>query len=283
MTLGVRGKLFGLSLLLIVIAASGLFVEKEVRAVMEAPIASELSRFAKLSAEGLSSASENVSMQELVEQLALAGDMRLTIIDETGQILADSALDADQRARADDHRTRAEVQGAFTTGHASARRFSKTLSTEMLYAAVRFERGSGPKVARVAMTLDETNEFVWRLHLLLLVAAGFGLLVAVFMSGLASHLMSRTVTRLVDHAKALARGDVDQIAVETNDEFGRLAKTFNQLAETLQRTARKMAKEKDRFAGVLEGMSDAVIALSSKGRIKVVNRRAVELLGLEPS
>ncbi len=285
MTLGVRGKLFGLSLLLIVMAgvASGLFVEKEVRAVMEARIEGELFRFAKLSAESIAAASEDVPLQHLVEQLAAAGEMRLTIIGDSGEVLADSLMTAEQRAQADNHMSRREVLAAFESGHGRARRWSTTVGTEMLYAGVRFEGGGALRVARVAMTLDETNAFVWRFHALLIVAAGLGLLVAIFMSGVASHLTSRTVNRLVEHAKALARGDVQQIEVETKDEFGRLAKTFNQIAETLQRTARKKAKEKDRFAGVLEGMSDAVIALSAKGRIKVVNRRALELLGLEPS
>lgn len=283
MKLGVRGKLFLISLLLIVAAGavSGLFVEKELRGVLEGRIESELMRFARLSAEGLESRAEEASLHDLVDQLAAASDGRVTVIDASGRVLADSALSPERVSWADNHGTRAEFVRALEAGQASARRPSKTLGTEMLYAAVRFEREGKRGVVRVAMTLDESNAFIWRFHLLLLIAAGFGLLVAIFMSGLASHMMSRTVSRLVEHARALARGERDRIEVETQDEFGRLAKTFNQLANALQRTGRKMAKDKDRFAAVLEGMSDAVIALSAKGRIKVINQRALSLLGLD--
>lgn len=283
MNLGVRGKLFLISLLLIVVAggASGLFVEEELRGALEARIESELLRFARLSAEALEHRAPETSLHELADRLAAASDVRLTVIDATGRVLADSALSPDRVSWADNHGGRAEFVGALERGDASARRPSKTLGTEMLYAAVRFERAGEVGVVRVAMTLDETSAFIGRFHLLLIVAAGFGLLVAVFMSGLASHMMSRTVSRLVEHARALARGERDSIEVETQDEFGRLAKTFNQLANALERSGRKMAKEKDRFAAVLEGMSDAVIALSAKGRIKVINRRALELLGLD--
>lgn len=285
MTLGVRGKLFLVSLLLIVMAgaASGLFVEKELRAAMETRIENELLGFARLSAESLRSASPEIPLQDLVRRLSEASGMRLTLIDEAGVVLADSSLSPAELEHAENHAGRPEIVAAFEGGQASARRTSATLRTDMLYSAVRLEHRGRPMVARVSVTLEETNAFIWRFHLMLLVASGLGLMVAVFMSGLASHLMSRTVSRLVEHAKALARGERQRIEVETQDEFGRLAKTFNQLASAAKRTGRKMAKEKDRFAAVLEGMSDAVIALSAKGKIKVINRHALDLLGLEPS
>jgi two-component system phosphate regulon sensor histidine kinase PhoR len=111
------------------------------------------------------------------------------------------------------------------------------------------------------------------------------LVVAVLMSTLAAHLMTRALRRLVVQAKGLTehRGP-NQIPLSTSqEEIATLAGSLNHMARELEGTVQKLATERDRFQAVLDGMGGAVIAIDENRHITLVNRAALSLLGLSES
>ncbi len=286
MSLGVRGRLFVVSVALILVVglASGAYLENQLRQLLVSRIEAELHRHALTVRELFRSHrdwSTAMVLDPLADRLGQATSARVTVIAQDGTVLGDSALTIEQVRQLDNHGRRPEVVAALSDGHGVARRFSATLRTDMLYVAVPLARADGLAVVRTATPLDEIEPVVNQLRVLLGVAGLLGLVVAVFMSGLASYFLSRTLRSLVQHASAMAAGARQQrIAVAATDEIGGLAGSLNRMAEDLEQAVTTLAAERDRFAAVLEGLADAILALDAEQRITLANRAALTLLDL---
>ena len=272
------------ALILVVGLTSGAYLENQLRRLLVARIEAELHRHALTGRElfrSLPDSSTPATVDPLADRLGQAASTRVTVIAQDGTVLGDSALTVEQVRRLDDHGSRPEVVAALASGRGVARRFSAALRTDMLYVAVPLARADGLAVVRTATPLNEIEPVVNQLRLLLGVAGLLGLAIAVFMSGLASHFLSRTLRSLVQRASAMAAGARQQrIAVATTDEIGGLAGSLNRMAEDLEQAVTTLATERDRFAAVLEGLADAILALDAEQRIILVNRAALTLLDL---
>ena len=272
------------ALILVVGLTSGAYLENQLRRLLVARIEAELHRHALTGRElfrSLPDSSTPATVDPLADRLGQAASTRVTVIAQDGTVLGDSALTVEQVRRLDNHGSRPEVVAALASGRGVARRFSAALHTDMLYVAVPLARADGLAVVRTATPLNEIEPVVNQLRLLLGVAGLLGLAIAVFMSGLASHFLSRTLRSLVQHASAMAGGARQQrIAVATTDEIGGLAGSLNRMAEDLEQAVTTLATERDRFAAVLEGLADAILALDAEQRIILVNRAALTLLDL---
>lgn len=118
----------------------------------------------------------------------------------------------------------------------------------------------------------------------LLLAAGLiGLGVAVFMSGLASHLVSRELRLLVRHAREAV--DADRPAPVPSARYGGelawLAGSFNRPAEELEANLDRIAGARDQMHAVIDAIPDAVLAIDADGVVQLANRGALAMLGLE--
>ncbi|MBF0368649.1 MAG: HAMP domain-containing protein [Magnetococcales bacterium] len=292
MNIGVRGKLFIVSVLLIFTAdlATGFFLENVLRNWIEASIQDDLLRNARGAREMVlqGAVPETIeSMDLLADRFGKAIENRVTIIAVDGQVLGDSQLEVERVRTIENHGNRPEVRQAMQESVGISRRFSTTLRAEMLYVAIPYQHDEGAGVVRVQVSLKKVDETINRLRLFLLVAGGLGLGIAILISWLASHLLTRTLRTLVENAQQMAAGVSGQLAagalgqrleVKTRDEFSGLAGSFNRLARELEAAVNNLAGERHRFEAVLEGMSEAVIALDREGRIILVNRAAHTLL-----
>lgn len=286
MALSVRAKLFLVSLGLIVAVggASFIYLEVELRRWLEELVERNLEQLAYGARETFL-ATPNLDDPEAIDQLAhrlgQASATRISVIATDGRLLGDSSLDREGLQHAENHAHRPEIEQAMRDGSGRARRYSTTVGSQMLYVALPYVHGDDHGVVRVAMPLKVVDEAIARLRLLLVVAGMVGLVIAVLMSLLASHLLSRTLRRLVGNARAVAQGAGHRIDVVSTDELGRLAGSFNQMADTLQGTLATLAVERGRFETVLESMSEAVVTLDSQQRVTLVNRAFRNLFGLE--
>jgi two-component system phosphate regulon sensor histidine kinase PhoR len=285
MVLGVRSRLFLLSFVLVAIASlsSSVYLERKLRPMLERTVEVELLRHARMVRETLIARTGDHTVEELnrlADRLGNAVASRVTLIRNDGTVLGDSNLSEAEVRAAENHASRPEVIAALASGAGSARRYSATLRTEMLYVAVRYELRSGAGVARVALPLIEVEALVRRLRLFVAVAGLIGLVVATFVSVMAANLFARPFRSLVDKARALARGERTRIEVAPAGEIGHLAGSINRISEDLEQAVRALADERDRFHTVLEAMADAVITLDSANRVTLANPMAMEFLGL---
>jgi two-component system, OmpR family, phosphate regulon sensor histidine kinase PhoR len=275
--LGIRGRLFVVSLLLVAAAylAVGLYLESQLRVSLERRIEAELGRHAETAAELL--AAQKPDLDRVADRLGQSTRARVTIVAPDGRVLGDSAVEGTELRDLDPHHDRPEVAAALQGGRGVARRYSRTLGTDMLYVATRVDQGN---VVRVAVPLSEVDERVFQLRVLLAVSGLLGLAIAGFMMAVAYRFLSRALQSLVHTAHEVASGQPTRLPEASQDELAGLAGSFNRMAEELERTMAVLASERNRFETVLETMDQAVVGLDPEQRITTINRTARALLKL---
>ena len=103
-----------------------------------------------------------------------------------------------------------------------------------------------------------------------------------------SRSILRPIHMVTDGAKALARGELDQIVpAASRDELGELANAFNEMARTLREyrqagTARLLRAQKTAQA-TIDSFPDPVVVLEPTGSIEQANRAARRVLGVSPA
>jgi len=285
--LGIRGKLFLLSMLLVVCVGLvvGFTLESLLRDTLVERLETDLERHARSGRELMAVSSGPPSEKEfdlLADRLGDATGVRITITDRNGIVLGDSEVDLADISALEKHASRPEIKAALEGGTGSSRRYSTTLQAEMLYVAVPFESTWGGGVVRAAMSLSEVDRAVNALDTPLAVAGVVALVAAALMSLLASHYVSRALRSLVDTAQRIsAREERHERAEDAGSVPAGPARPFMRLEDELERAMAALAAERDRFQTALEGMPDAVIALGSDDRITAMNRAAQELFGAD--
>jgi two-component system sensor histidine kinase ResE len=130
--------------------------------------------------------------------------------------------------------------------------------------------------ARLSGIVEET---VWQLHRLLLLAV----VAAVGISLLAAFGLSRRIAEPLQGMRGLvaemAAGDFSKrLEVSEPTEIVELARSFNSLADNLQRTLGELQREQARLRGILASVAEGIIAVDPEGRVTLVNPQAADLL-----
>lgn len=279
MKFGVRAKLLIVSVALILTAGipAAAYLETQLRDWMESRIEGELQRHAA-TASVLLEASRPEGVDGFADRLGQSMSARVTIIGASGIVLGDSEVSLPQLSDLENHGARPEVRQAIAESFGISRRFSTTLQTEMLYVAVPLGPSEPGGVVRVAMDLADVDAAANKLRTILLIGALVGFFTSLLMSALASHLLSRTLRKLVTNARAMAAGHRAQpLAVSGDELLGGIALSLNQMAGELESSVADLAAERDRIEAVLEGMSEAVVAVNARRRVILVNSAARNL------
>ena len=284
MTLGLRGRLFLVSVCLILAVGlvSAFYLELELRKWLESRIESELVDHARSSIVAINlskDARTHEDFDTLATQLARLKDERVTIISSNGSILGDSALEIDAIKAAETQANRPEIKNALEGRLGVTRRASQLLKTNILYVALPFKTPSTSGVLRLGKPLQVVDEAVYKMQLIVLIAGLFGLVLAIIVSFLASHLLSRRLRDLLARAQHVMEGQtIRGRSKESNDEITVLTCSLDRLDGALEEIVNTLATERGRFEAVLEGMKEAVIAVDSGRKISLTNHAANEYL-----
>jgi len=291
---GIRARLFFVSvaIILAVGTTSAVFLEFELRRWLETRLEKELHGYGATSAatvELMGGGSDPDTLDGLADRLGNATGGRITILDRQGRVWGDSELTARQIAQIDNHADRPEIVAALRDGRGVSRRQSKTLETKMLYVAIPYESGDSQGILRIATPLASVDKTVERMRFFILVAGLLGLALATVMSLLTSYYLTERLRTLLDRAKAMAEtedAEEEESPTRENVVFSdakSVEKSLTRHDAALEKVVATLAKERGRFGAILESMDEAVIAVNSKRRIKLINRAGLELLGLDLS
>lgn len=182
----------------------------------------------------------NPGLQKLAEQYQKEGEGRVVFVDAQGRSVADSdppSIAGGAAAVGRNFRTRPEIRSALRGQDVIGQRYSSTLGTDLLYAAVPVLSGGAIRGAvRVTYPLSFVND---RIHKIWLVLGAIGavVLLVVFAVGI---MLSRSLTRPIadlEHgARALGRGELGtRVDVPSGPhELHALARSFNSTAARLE-------------------------------------------------
>jgi len=205
---------------------------------------------------------------------------RVTVIDNTGRVLADSAHDPETM---ENHSNRPEIQEAFSSGEGQSVRHSATLNRDLVYRAVRYDRSPNPPlVIRMALPLAQIDLALAELRHRLLVASLVILLLGGLFSLVYFRMFAARVERLKDFSRRLAQGDFRPLPSEApRDELTDLADALNETAAWMDRTIHSLSGERNRSSAILRSMVEGVAVIDAQERLVFCNRAFSEILNID--
>jgi two-component system, OmpR family, phosphate regulon sensor histidine kinase PhoR len=267
-------KIFGTYLIIVVLSflVLNLFVRDEIRKVMIGQIEKQL-----LTSAQLVDLNSPQDISRKLGQIASISGARVTLIDARGKVFADSEKEV---AGLDNHLDRPEIQEARVRGTGKSIRFSKSISTDMLYIAVPIKDGAAIKgYVRLASSLDDVHKAIERTYnsffLALLIVAVCSLIIAIIFS----YRLTAPIRDMEKFTERLRRGDTSgSILLRTSDETKLLADNINYLVDELNNKIRLANEENNKLVTAFASMTEGALILDAGDRIEAVNRTLNNML-----
>lgn len=231
-------KFFVAFILLTIVTAIilGSFLVIRLRSNVESRISQRLQSNAILAGEVFRKAmleGDNTYIQREVKNLAANLNLRITVIDKQGKVLADSERDAQFM---ENHGGRPEFVEAVGKGLGESTRFSRTLDYPMKYVAVRVS--DGEEVVGVVRLAEPLAEVQLELHQLYR-ATITGAIAAIFIAGVIAYIMARGIStpirQMKEVADAIAKEQFDKKSfIRGEDELAELGRSLNAMSDELK-------------------------------------------------
>ncbi len=224
---------------------------------------------------------EYLRLDSIVTAYGSALSTRITIVDETGKVLADSRENA---ISMENHLSRPEISSALSGRMGKSVRFSSTLRKELMYSALPVFESDGKKfVVRTAyplMSFTETiilfaKKVMWIVTVVILLLAAVSLYI--------SRRLSSPLIRLKEKAQKFANGDFSrEIEEYPQSETSRLSETMDFMASELEEKIRNLELRNSEQSAVLRSMVEGVIAVDLNDRVLMINESACRIVGADP-
>ena len=232
---------------------------------------SEKARLVETTIEGLSPD----EYQPAAHDLAQRAQARVTIIDASGTVLADSEADPVQM---ENHATRPEFVESLAGETSVSRRFSSTVGMDFLYVAVPM---SGGGAARLALPLEEVNALAGSNRRSIGLVILFIVAPLVLATAWVARRISTQISGIVSLSNAIADGDF-----EIDESFpirGNL-RELNDLADSLRTTAGKLRtsfhqlqEERSRFVAAVNGIGAGILVADRRCHL-VLHNPAIKMM-----
>lgn len=108
-----------------------------------------------------------------------------------------------------------------------------------------------------------------------------GLAVSIVMALLFARLITKPLHLLDETAREILFGADKQIEIDTNDEFGQVARTFDLLLTNQKQRMREQEESEKRLRYLVEKMGEGLIVADGSETITFVNDKMCEILGCE--
>lgn len=218
-------------------------------------------------------------LQEFLSEQSRYIGARFTFASETGQVLADSDIQAESVDELPSHTDRPEISSAMHNGYGSAIRHSTTLKMDQIYAAVavKAEENRPAGVVRVAIPFAGIAGRVDALAL----GLGLGALLVALLSYFLSHFMLRRLESAIKDmtyvvectARQNSRGSVTPYcpvrpSLPPRREFLELSLAVSDMTDRVEHQIRTIEAQKAELASILDTMTEGVLVLDQRGRIR---------------
>ena len=232
---------------------------------------SEKARLVETTLEGLSPG----EYQPVAHDLAQRAQARVTIIDASGTVLADSEADPLQM---ENHATRPEFVESLAGATSVSRRFSSTVGMDFLYVAVPMAGGGA---ARLALPLEEVNALAGSNRRSVGLVILFIVAPLVLATAWVARRISSQMSGIVSLSNAIADGDFE--IDKSFPERGNL-RELNDLADSLRTTAGKLRtsfhqlqEERSRFVAAVNGIGAGILVADRRCHL-VLHNPAIEVM-----
>jgi two-component system phosphate regulon sensor histidine kinase PhoR len=206
------------------------------------------------------------SLSDIAAQEGHAAGARVTIIDQTGRVLADSEANP---AEMENHARRPEFIAALAGKTGTDERRSATIGTPFLFVAVPISGGA----VRLAYPLSDVEAVSAQVRHRLATASALALLFALIVAAIAAQWSAHRLENIVEVAARISNGDLKaRIKDNSQDEIGRVAGAIDATARHVEQSFAAVRSSQRQLETLLNSMQDAVIAVSADGLVQWANQ-----------
>lgn len=212
---------------------------------------------------------------DTLNPITLDDNTRITIISDSGEVLADTALETEE---ADNHAGREEIQDARVKGYGVAQRYSDSLKKYMLYAAHRSEKNG--HILRLAIPY---NGFLTAIETIL-PAIIAGVLIALLISLFFARKFAKSITDPLTEIsgellKVQDNNHVFHFHHYQYEELNNIVVSTVKMSEQIRKSLNKLKYERNKVDYILDNMTEGFILISETQEVLTINQSAKKILG----
>ena len=265
-----------ISYLLIIITLSALIVFFSFRAIKESYLASLTQDLTNLcitletKVTALVAEKQYQELDVFVKDLGKHIKTRITVIDPTGIVLADSEKNPQKMEK---HNLRTEIIQALQGAVGKSVRFSTTVKEEMLYVALPIEQhGTRLGVLRVSLFIKDVDKLLNKLQESILSSAILISIISLLISLFIAYNLTKPIRELTAASHRVAAGDFNaKVFLKTNDDFRELGDSFNYMTDKLSSFFAELSSRKEELNSIISSIQEGLLVLDRKGFIVLSN------------
>ena len=289
--MSIRGRIFFIILSCLFIGLSLAFIvaERDLSEGLQQQIESELSKQAKILRQSFAESpkvNNYNSLKSQIDSYSDASGSRITLIASDGKVLVDSDIAMDILESLDNHSNRPEVIAAFNNGSGSSKRFSNSIQQDMLYFALLDTTSNPERVIRISVTNEYLDRSLASLENSMTLIIVVALIVAILASVIAGNYIRESLMDLERAASDISDGsynkkDLGFLPVKRRDEIVSMARNISTISTNLKNQISLIAKQRDQFGSVLDGLGEGIMVCDQNGLITFRNDQIMEILDLD--
>jgi len=278
--LGFFWKVFGGTVAVILITAVVVYlaalptIERSLEAGAESLVEYQALWAVEVCERSFDTEEERFDTAELAEigESELKSRFTLTTVD--GVVLFDSQHDA---AEMDDHGNRPEILQPGT----AVTRYSDTLGFELTYYALPVVvDGVTRGYARVSMPVDDRRAARSGLRGAIRDGAILAALISLVLAGVFARRITHPLSQIAEVVTEIGtRQTPRRLDMGRDDEFGRLARAVNSMADDLQGQIARVERDRAEREAIFTALADGLLAVDLDQNVLFINRQGRQLLG----
>lgn len=215
---------------------------------------------------------EYEKLDSLIKQLGKKVQIRITLIDSTGLVIADSESDPKHM---ENHLNRPEIIEAQSKSFGKSLRYSNTIREEMLYVAIPlYFEDKLIGFSRVSLHIDNINLLIDELKDKIQIVTLVALVLSLIFISLLSISITKPIKELALGAKRVASGNLDtKVFLKNKDELKDLAENFNFMTEHIKELFQEISVQKEELIGIIRSIQEPLLVLNQQGIIILCNEK----------
>lgn len=213
-------------------------------------------------------------LDSLAKTLSAKIRSRITLVNNRGDVLADSQEPLEEVLRMENHAGRPEIKSALSGKTGEEIRYSATLKMNMLYIALPV-RGKGNEAVgavRLSLPLASVQKMLLSVRKTIFLSFLLALGLAFILSLVLANRIARPINRIIYASRKFSQGDFShKILSDSRDEIGELADTLNAMAQNLEDKIKEIEIKNQHLVAILECMVEGIIVVDKTSRIVSVN------------
>ncbi|MBI9106307.1 MAG: PAS domain-containing protein [Spirochaetales bacterium] len=220
------------------------------------------------------------ALRDFTLRAAESTNLRITIIREDGQVLADSHSESDAM---NNHADRPEIIEALSGGFGSAVRNSATMAYEMMYTAVRLNFADGSVGSlRIARSLSDVHENIRSISRRSILICIIMLAIVGWISLILAGNVSRILLKISSASRLYASGNfTEKLEISRPAEIAAIADDLNLMGRQLNERIETIEEQKNELQLMLNNMTEAVLFTDEELRVLRINGAAEKLFNIE--